>query len=350
MIICCWGNAWVKGNSIICNAKKNIYWEFDEWSNSTNIIFRICWATYRDCAPIEFEFILPYLLSNGRHPHQIFRLLFFDFEFRVSTSLYRCTFLLHRIQNLYSGCDITCHLWILYFICFSGYKLIIARIYALVHIRCCVNIDTHVLVLRQLVSCDVIWSLRFALLLALFLSFGSFSCNAFEFVCAFFCWFVCSFVVYFPSSFRLSVRAESPKAECVYVCMCQRWALRFDDEQFFGRRADTHNHIAIVCIVWYVDVVYALCAMAWHAAAASTLPFAHWKWIIVHMMSLVLVMQVLAAVNFSHLWMFEREARYTVYFSHRHQTDKRRRKKNTDSVERVCSVLFFRYPLCVLHA
>lgn len=178
---------------------------------------RICWATYRDCVPIEFEFILPYLLSNGCHPHQIFRLLFFDFEFRVSTSLYRCTFLLHRIQNLYSGCDTTCHLWILYFICFSGYKLIIARIYALVHIRCCVNIDTHVLVLRQLVSCDVIWSLRFALLLALFLSFGSFSCNAFEFVCAFFVGSsVRSLSIFLLRSVFLFVqRAQKPS-----VCMC----------------------------------------------------------------------------------------------------------------------------------
>lgn len=210
--------------------KKNIYWEFDEWSNSTNIIL--------EYAEQHIETVLQ--LNSNSFFHICFQMvviLIRSFVF-FSTSLYRCTFLLHRIQNLYSGCDTTCHLWILYFICFSGYKLIIARIYALVHIRCCVNIDTHVLVLRQLVSCDVIWLLRFALLLALFLLFGSFSYNAFEFVCVF-CWFVCSFVVYFPSAFRLSVRAESPKAECVCVCVCAN----------VGHSTLTTNNSSVVALI-----------------------------------------------------------------------------------------------------
>lgn len=68
------------------------------------------------------------------------------------------------------------------------------------------------------------------------------------------------------------------------------------------RRADSRS-LLMLCMV---------CCCC--CCCCSAIPFGLWMWIIVHTRwGLVLVMQVLAAVKFSHLWMFEREARKPIF-------------------------------------
>lgn len=215
VIISWWGNAWVNWNCI--DFLMQTYWEYDEWITSTTRIVELADVFFNRIQIHSSIFTFKWTSSSSDHSF-LFR-LFKKSGFSTFFLSFRCTFLFQCIENLYSGCGyyvplVNCVFHMLFWLqvdhrAYMRYLSVFK--------------NTHVLVLKQLVSCNVIWSLRsvarsLSFSLACSLSFTlfvrSFSCDAFKFVLFFFYFtlvFVCSLSIFLLRSRLFCSWAESRK-------------------------------------------------------------------------------------------------------------------------------------------